>query len=167
VYEEIFEKGAAAVREAVAINDRYARLVRDALSEGAAWAFDEAYREAVFPGVYRETAGERMVMLALGLEDLTEVQRETLEEIRAEHERRAEAIRADWASAIRTFEDEMELSTLWSGRLGPASAGEFEASLRDLGEASIEKIRGVLTAEQMAELPETGGVDWRDRSLPG
>lgn len=167
MYREVFTEGAEVARETVAINDRYARLIRDGIAGEMGAEFETAYREAVFPALYRPTACDRAFASVLGLEDLSDSQREEVESLRETYDRESGAIESGWADAIREFESSLRLEDVWSGRMAPSEAAEAEARRRELGASTVEKLRGILSAEQAKTLPDFAAEDWRGRALPG
>ena len=167
MYREVFEEGATAARETAGINDRYARLIGDALAGELGAEFNASYRAAVFPMVYRDTMGDRVFTAAVGMQDLTDEQRALIEEMREAYDRESGTLEERWAKAIRAHEADLKLEDLWQGRLASDDAREAEGARRTLDVATIEKVRSVLTEAQRELLPEVGAADWRERGLSG
>lgn len=117
--------------------------------------------EAVYPGVFRETVADASLRTVLEMDDLTDEQRASVEEIRASFERESSSLEEQWATSIREHQRGLTLDDLWGQRLASDETREISETRRELDDSVIEKLRAVLTPEQAESLPDPASTDWR------
>ena len=168
-YERMFEEAREQVLRARAITERYQRLVAQALEGAAQREFVEAFNEEFVPRVYASSRAERVMEQAAGLESLSEEQTAQLAELRERYEREARPINERWAEAL--LEHEAESMTMMEsfGPGGVQNEDVVEASRarRDLDDRYIDRVRALLSEEQLSELPEPPSSNWRDATFGG
>jgi len=164
-FTEMFDRSRELDIKVRDLNERYARLVTAAMaSEG-----DEVMREfnrRSLPQVYGRSYAEEAFDTVLGLEDLTDDQREQVEGLRSEYEREASIIRDKWAAALKEWQADVELMQMFGGGAqggGPEAREQADAK-QELDERFYARVREILTKEQRDVLPEreTDG-DWRNQ----
>ncbi len=154
--EAIIQKLADADARAKASNDRFARMIAQALAEGDEARWTEAYNRNAWPVVYRVSDARRVLDAAAVFEDLTDEQREQLDAVRAGYERDAGAINHRWAAAIDAHQ--AGVGNPWAGGGQSADVERAKEDRAELDERCTDRVRGLLTPEQAERLPDTGGV---------
>lgn len=142
---------------AKAANDRFARLIAQALPEGDAARWTEEYNRNAWPVVYRVSNAQRVLDAAAGFEDLTGDQGEQLGAVRAWYERDAAVINRRWAEAIDAHQ--AGAGNPWPGGGESPEVDRAKADREELDERLIERVRRVLTPEQAERLPNDEVVD--------
>lgn len=167
------EKMLEAVQEAMAatkeagkrvqeINVTHARKMEAMLPEDARAAFEGELKRRSFPKVYRQSAVGRDLAGALELSDLSEEQRESLANAKAQYEREAAAANERWARAIREAEASANEGAVATGMgmmrisMGDEPAGLVEArkARREVDEKAAERVKSILTPAQREKLPK-------------
>lgn len=146
------------------VNDRYARRLAAVVPEDKRADFEARARRALFPAVYREPYAVKALDAALGFDDLTAEQRDSLSAIKATYERERGAANEKWAAAIAAEEKDgggdpfMGFGRMMPGGGDdkPSEAEEAKKARMALDKANLEKIKAVLTDEQKDRLPERG-----------
>lgn len=166
--EELFNKARDAAAKVKEVNKRYARQIEAGLPEARHAEFEREVQEASFPRVYRPNYVTRSFETALGLEDLSEDQRQQINTIKASFEQQVEPIQRKIAASIE--ETEMTRSAMQMfgmGGGGNEGASDLRDQRRELEEKTFEKIRSVLNEDQRSKLPERPrGGNWRNM-IPG
>lgn len=110
-----------------------------------------------FPRVYRPLDAERRLDAALALEDLSTEQREQLDAAASQHRRDAGSARDRWVEAEKEREanDWMPAGIVMviDGQ-EPTPSDRARQALADVGNRLEERLAAILTAEQLAELPQ-------------
>jgi len=151
--EDLMNAAREASRRVRDVNERYARQVSGLLPEDLRASFEKRVREAAFPQVYRASRVQRQLDAALEFEDLSDEQRERLGAIRASYLRDSEALNERLARAWREAEDSMEIRQMFRGGLNEGELGELRRQRRELDQQFGERLREVLTDEQLDRLP--------------
>ncbi len=151
--EDLMNAAREASRRVRDVNERYARQVSGLLPEDLRASFERRVREAAFPQVYRASRVQRQLDAAVGFEDLSDEQRERLGAIRASYQRESEALNERLARAWREAEDSMEIRQMFRGGLNEGELGELRRQRRELDQQFGERLREVLTDEQLDRLP--------------
>lgn len=153
------------------ITDRYSRRVQQSLSPELAGQWERAVLEARYPQVYAKGDFERTLDVVLGLDDLTQDQRASIDAARDAWRREVETANARWVSAIDEYqrltrswpesEDPEVMSKHWEDYQKADEENTAAAEARsELDERFIDRVRKILTPAQQAKLPkEEGGVD--------
>lgn len=145
------------------VNNRYARQIASALPPEPGARFDEAYRAASFPRVFREPYFERALGDASRFADLTEAQRAEIDSIRAAWEREAGTLNTRWADAIRNAEDEQgvdasmppqQLARLAAARGETSPIADAWTARKELESRMLDRLKGVLSDAQRDRLPQ-------------
>ena len=153
------------------ITDRYSRRVQQSLSPELATQWERAIKEARYPQVYAAGDFERAVDVALGLDDLTADQRESIDATRDAWKREVETANTRWVGAINKYEEMMRnwpdgddpevFQKHWENYQKAEEESTAAATARgELDERFIDRLRKILTPEQQEKLPTTeSGVD--------
>lgn len=138
-----------------AINARYARQIMQLLPVENQAKWDLEVKRRTWPTVYRQSKAERQIEAAEKLDDLTPVQQENLASIRETYQREAAPMNDRWAKAIDA--QQAEGGQMWWGWGGDDSeADKVKKEREDLDNRFVERVRSVLTAEQVKRLPDAG-----------
>lgn len=138
-----------------AINARYARQIMQVLPADRQGAWDREVKRSTWPTVYRQSKAERQIEAAGKLDDLTAEQRESLEAIRQSYEREASPINDRWAKAIDEQQSGDQMNW-WGWGQDSTEVDEAEQARQDLDERFVERVRGLLTPQQIENMPEVG-----------
>lgn len=142
---------------------RAARQIMSVLPPDQAGAFEKAFKEESFPQVYRRSYAVRVFETTKEMSDLSEDQLSQIVELRAQLDRELGKINDAMAESIE--KEEMERSVrgmMGMGRGGPGGDREARRQKRDFEMQMVERLKGMLTPEQQARLPEPEAQrDWR------
>lgn len=118
---EKFEPMLKQAREAAVkvrdVNRRYARQIEELLPEDRKAVFGQAFKQASFPNVYRQTQASRQIVAAQGFADLTEDQKTAIAALKDSHSRDTSALEEKLATATEDSEMKMTADQLMR-RLG-------------------------------------------------
>jgi len=143
------------------INHRYMQRLAAELGD-AGERFREAYRREAYPDVHQETYAERAVRAALGLPDLTEGARQSIEALAGELEQRLEVKNREIERLYREHEPERlerridMVRALVSGERVDREPDPIREALRERREFEgqiVGRLKSLLTPEQIAALP--------------
>ena len=183
--EELFEKQrkmSARVRD---VNRRYAREIEGLLAGDLRARFQDSYKRASFPQVYRPGRGQRVMELITAYEDLTEDQRDAIASIRETHERDAGRLNEQHAAAIEESEMSMSVRDMFRARgrggrdqrgggrggRGDRDSGpgaEFVQKKRELDTHTVENIQRLLSESQAEKLEnQLNEIRQREREQRG
>lgn len=149
-----------AVRE---VNLKYVGLISGALPEDVAKTFADNYQVRAFRSIYRESSVSKKLALAQQIPGLTADQKSRLKA--AQEAYKADARRANdaWAAAQQRAETEGRPTGGGLMMMGPGVTGEDKidpavadarSARRAIDDAARQKLEGILTAEQLAEMPK-------------
>lgn len=161
-YLKVQRERALRMRE---INRRHARLIEGSLSEDQRARFADALRERSFPQVYRAPHARRLLDAAAEFADLSPEQRERLTQVRESYLRDLDKANARWAAEIEKADENAETGvfaagpgnrTVFSMRQGEGDtpADQARKARRELDEQAEQKLREILSEDQIARLPE-------------
>ncbi|MBL8745341.1 MAG: hypothetical protein JNK58_03185 [Phycisphaerae bacterium] len=162
---ELFNKAREAGAKVRDVNRRYARLIEGVIPEGQREKFSREFKERSFPRVYREGFAGRALDAAVNFKDVTEEQRSRIAEIRQSYDRDAEAINVKWSKAIEENEMTITPMEMMGGGGGPALR-EGRTARRELDQRTVDKLKAVLTEDQVKRLPERRERDEADGDRP-
>ena len=170
--EDLASKGVD-LRNAVRnVNEQYRNTIANALPPEEAKRFTQAALASGFSRVYRPTRAERAFEKALTLEGLppetltaiTEMQMAMMVELVGMNEKIAQTIRK--AEPVQLKEEAVRSAGLLNGgasrmfgRNDPDVADEMLSKRGDMTDKYVERLKALLTAEQIALLPKGTGRD--------
>ncbi len=170
--EDLASKGVD-LRNAVRnVNEQYRNTIANALPPEEAKRFTQAALASGFARVYRPTRAERAFEKALTLEGLppetltaiTEMQMAMMVELVGMNEKIAQTIRK--AEPVQLKEEAVRSAGLLNGgasrmfgRNDPDVADEMLSKRGDMTDKYVERLKALLTAEQIALLPKGTGRD--------
>lgn len=109
---EKFEPMLKQAREAAVrvrdVNRRYARQVEDLLPDDKKGVFQQAFKQASFPNIYRQSQSDRQIVAAQGFADLTDEQKTAIAALKEAHAHDEAA--AQEKLAVATEENEMKMT---------------------------------------------------------
>ena len=142
-------------KQGKAINNRYARQVMQVLDAEKQPEWDIEVKRRTWPTVYRESKAQRQIEAAAKLEDLTTDQKESLEAIKQSYQREASPINERWA---KTIDEQAESgdNNWWGWGNDNSEAEAIEEERTALDDRFVERVRSVLTPEQLEKMPEVG-----------
>jgi Spy/CpxP family protein refolding chaperone len=161
---DAIEKSLTARRDAAIkvreVNRRFTSQVQGLLPEERKAEFARRVKEASYPSIYRATRGARAMEAALGMEDLTEEQRSSIQVAKDAYEASVAATNDKLAKAWDEAEASFDPARF--AREGPRGMRQREGSeeaqalrqaRRDAEQRAISQLREVLTPEQAERLP--------------
>jgi Spy/CpxP family protein refolding chaperone len=162
--QALMDKGREAASKVREVHKRYARQVQDLLPEAKRPAFEAAVLRESFPEVYRPTQAQRSLEAAMKLADLTAEQQDTIRSLSETYSRSLSQANQKMASLIQTQEEQATIQNMMARFQGGGDdpLRDIRRERRELGDATMENLRKVLTPEQAARLPE-GEQDGRER----
>lgn len=137
------------------INARYARQIMQVLPAENQAAWDTEVKRKTWPTVYRQSKAERQIEAAGKLDSLTAEQRESLDAIKQSYAREATPINERWAKAIDEQQSGEEMNW-WGWGQDNEEADAAEEARTELDERFVERVRGMLTTEQLEKMPSVG-----------
>jgi hypothetical protein len=146
------------------VNRKYAKQIEGSLPEADKAAFHNAFKQASFPDVYRETRAAEALSVAAKLKDLTTEQAESLAALRASHEKTLNPLNDNLAKEVEAAEMNFNIGQAWQGGRGgddDSPAGKLRREKRDLDRTTIESLRKILTPAQAEKLPKPEERDGR------
>lgn len=150
---DLFERARDASKQVRDVNERYARQVLGTLPDDLRPGFEQRVREASFPQVYRASRTSQHLTAAAAFEDLNESQREQVTSLTASYQRESATLNDRLSAAWRKAEDTMEIREMFRGGLNEGELGELRNARRELDQSYAEKLRAVLSEEQLDRLP--------------
>lgn len=148
------------------VNRRYARQLEAQLPEDRRAGFTKLFNEASFPEAYRESAIVRNVTAAMGFADLTPDQRQRLTELRDQYTRESAPMADKLAKAIEEQQGTMTIEQMMSRFRGGDDASpvaQARQARREQERSFGDKVRSILTPEQIERLPQGEGRGGEDR----
>lgn len=163
--EERYEKARDVAKRVRDLNRRYARQIEQTLEGEASERMSRTFKEQSFPRVYRRGQVDEVFDTVMQFADITVEQMEQIEDLRAEYERRAEAMNDKIAEAIEEGEMDRGVMSLMGRGRGNESEEirESRREKREFDDATIQRVRSLLNTEQADRLPEEETTNWRDR----
>lgn len=163
--QKLIEEGRGLTVKVRDVNRKYARQIAETLPAEQRGAFEEGFKRASFPDVYRPAPVSDQIEAAFKLRDLTPEQKEKLESLRASHEKSTTAVNEKLAAAVEAAEMSFNIADMGRGRgQGEESpAAVLRREKRELNRETGESLRKVLTPEQAAKLPRPDDDDNRGR----
>ena len=138
------------------INARYARQIMQLLPAERQSEWDREVKRRTWPTVYRDSSAERQMEAAEKLDSLSSEQRENLATIRDSYAREAKPMNERWAKAIDEGQANSE-GGWWGWSNDDSEADEIEKEREELDERFVERVRSLLTVEQLEDMPDVGG----------
>jgi hypothetical protein len=145
------------------LNDRYASLIQGGLSDAAATDFADKVKRAKFPQIYREPYAVKAMTAAKDFKDLDADKKESVEQLLASYQRDAQALNDKWARLQWDAEkdgggdDQMApWMRMMNGDQGgdTSELGQTRKARRKLDTDTMDKLKALLTEEQIERLPE-------------
>jgi hypothetical protein len=152
--QKLIQTGREAAVRVRDVNRKYAREVQSQLPEDKQFEFAKAVKQASFPNVYNQTFGERSITSALGLRDITDEQKQTIQTIRDAYTRDLAGLNDKIAAAQEQMEMNFSAGQMMGGRPDQGELGDLRREKRDLERAAIDKVEAALTEDQKARLPK-------------
>lgn len=157
--QQLVDRGRAAGTRVRDINRRYARQVEQMLPPEQAQSFSDAVKRESFPMVYgNRPYGQRVIDAAQELEGLTESQKGAISAASEQFNRDLGAINARMEKAIEDQEGAFNVTEMrqggWFRRFNEGPVGDIRRERRELDDALVDKIKALLTPEQVEQLPE-------------
>lgn len=152
-------KAGIKVRE---VKDRYAGMLESIVPEDKKAEYVKKVRTLKFPQVYRESYTLKAIDAAAKFKDLSVESKQGVADIKAAYERDLAAANERWARAIADEEkdgggDLMAAGMMrWMGGADEGDSPQQQARKvrRELDKASLDKLKALLTPEQVESLPE-------------
>lgn len=147
------------------VNRTAVRQIEPLLPEEKRAELTKEFQRRAYPRVYRESHADKCLKALAGFSDLTSEQKTRLDDVRAVHARDAAAANERWVTAIDERDNRqdgsfMEISMEIAAEMGQipgdpdSPVGQARKSRRQVDDATLEKINGILTEDQKKRLPE-------------
>jgi Spy/CpxP family protein refolding chaperone len=165
--QRALERGREASMRVRDVNRRYARQIESVLPDGARERFVEQVRRESFPMIYRPSHALRVIEAAAAFADLDDNQRAAISSIRDSFVRESAALNRQLEQATIKNEETLTVQDMMSRGFRAAGGNDDMEALRDkrreLESSTVEKVRAVLSPEQIERLPRRderqGGMD--------
>lgn len=159
----------AAVRD---VNLNTVNVIEPLLADDARKDFRETVMRKAYPHIYGGTSTERSLEAAMKFEDIDAETRTAIETLAADYKMQVAALNDRMAETIRKSEPrrhremmaqmdkmrEMEMQREEGGKMdfdfGPDPEGELRQQKRELNKRTIDQLHGMLTPEQIEQLPK-------------
>lgn len=151
--QEVMAKGREAAAKVRDVNRKYARSIGESLPTEQRSKFDNAFRQASFPDVYRQGMSARSIEAALKFEDLEPTQADAIEALKSRYTREVDAINAKLMGEIEKNEMEMTIDRMFQGG-GNETLVELRRQKRDLDQTTLDALRKELKPAQIERLPQ-------------
>lgn len=166
-FQELMEEMRRGGQQVQSVNRRYATKILAALEQPWADRFEQAFRGACHPQVFRKTGVQRTLDAVSRFDDLTPEQRTKLEEVQRVYERELEPLNRQWMEEREKAEEEGQAG-LFGGVVaiaggegdhfvqlgGTEQEREVYQKRRELGQRIAEQINGILTESQRVRIPK-------------
>ncbi len=165
--QKVLEKGREASKRVRDVNRRYARQLEAQLPAEAQAKFADLVRRESFPMVYRPTQAGRAIDAAKAFTDLDDNQKASIATLSETYTRELGSLNKQLEQATLDREENITAQDLMSRGMGgfggdDGPAGELRQKRRDLDNTTMDKLRALLTAQQIEKLPRRD-----DRAGPG
>lgn len=140
------------------LNRDSTRKLEALLTEKGQKALREEFNKRAYPRVYRKGVAGKLFDAANKLPDLTAEQKEQLSQSKAQYERDVEPLNEAWAKAIDAAEAEGGgtmgvMMSQFGGGASNTALGDARKARREADKAAQERLMGMLTEDQKAQLP--------------
>ncbi len=176
--EKIIEENRESMVKVRDVHKRYASQVEGVLPPEQGEKFRAEFKKASYPQIYRERNTSRMLTAVEKFEDLTADQKSSLIAVKETYNRESAALAQRSEAAQEEQEKNFSLRRMMEGGFG-GFGGQGSDTMRELGEqrraledSTFNKIKAMLTPEQVANLPErqndggAGGAGNRRNNRP-
>jgi len=145
------------------VNERYSSLLSAALPDDKREKFDDSYRKAKFPQIYKEPYPIKALNAAKGFKDLDDTQKSGVAELTAKYTREVDGLNDKWAKAQADAEKDGGGDDPMGGwmKMMNGDQGGDESDLakarkarRDLDRDTMDKLKALLNEDQQTRLPE-------------
>jgi hypothetical protein len=158
--DKLIVKGREAGIRVREVNRRFARQVEALIPEASRPAFSQKVKQESYPMVYRPTHGTRVIEAAEKIEGLSDSQKSALAGFKDNYSRDLGALQTRMEKA--TDDQQASFSMAQMRQRGPfgmqdGPMADLDKERRTLDDALAEKVKGLLTPEQAAKLPERRG----------
>jgi Spy/CpxP family protein refolding chaperone len=144
------------------VNDRYSRQVSSLLPESRRSEFDNAYKHAKFPQVYRRSSTGEALDAAAQFDDLTSEQRDSVNALTERYQTRLGEINPRYEKAFVEVEKNFNIRQMFTRGEGEPGGGpnpiepvrSAREERQELDESTARELRTILTPEQAERLPE-------------
>lgn len=165
--DEIITKGRDASVRVRDVNNRYSKQIEGMLPAEQRAAFAEEVKKASYPEVYRQTRTARSLEAAMGFGDLTADQKTQIEAIKTRYAADLVPMNEKMAEAQAKTEMEMNAEKMMNFMDQDNPVNELRRKKRELGTATDESLKKILTEDQVKRLPADQGGDGERRGRGG
>ncbi|HZW06114.1 MAG TPA: hypothetical protein VFF65_03240 [Phycisphaerales bacterium] len=154
--EAILKEGREAATAVRDVNRKYAKQVEATLGGAEGEKFAAEFRKASFPNVYRERYIDRAITAAMAMDGIKAEQSEGLKALKEQYARDARPIDETAEKLAEENEASFSIANMMQrgGGQNDEKAQEQRRQRRELEEATLDKLKSILTPEQAAKLPE-------------
>ena len=140
------------------VNRKYSRQIAALLPEDKRAAFEAEIKKQSYPMVYRPSAADRQMDAALGFGDLTADQKEQIQALKTSFGHDLGSVNDQLAKAQDDHEMTLKVDDLMNFGRQDGPEADLRKKKRDLTTTTEDKLKKILTPEQIGRLP-AGGQD--------
>ncbi len=144
------------------LNGKYRDQVALRLEGEAYDKFASAYDKAAFPSLYKDSYVDAGVRTVLEMADVTDEQRTEIAGFQERYEAEILALNKKLEKAMLRSDVDVKIQDLMGGAGRGGERSELESEKKKLMHGRYAQLRGLLTEEQAAKLPDPEGEDWRN-----
>lgn len=150
------------------VNRRFGKQIENLLPEDRRAAWDLEFKRESFPDVYREATVLRQMTAVTGFSDITPEQKTQIADLRAQFEREYSPMADKLAAAQEEQQMKMTMQNMmqmWGRGNEEGPVADLRRQRREMERATGEKLKAILTPEQVERLPqpEQGGREGGQR----
>jgi hypothetical protein len=152
------------------VNRRFGKQIESLMPEDRRAAWDLEFKRESFPDVYREATVLRQMTAVTGFSDITPEQKTQIADLRAQFEREYSPMADKLAAAQEEQQMKMTMQgmmQMW-GRGGneEGPVADLRRQRREMERATGEKLKAILTPEQVERLPQPEQQAGREGAAP-
>lgn len=145
------------------VNRKYARQIESQLPEDKRKTFAAEIKKQSYPMIYRPAAASRQMDAALGFGDLTAEQKDQIQQLKVAFERDLVTVNDQLAKAQDDTEMTMKAEDMMNFGRQDGPEADLRKKKRDLGTSTEDKLKKILSPEQVGRLPAGGPDDGGQR----
>jgi hypothetical protein len=156
-FKKIFQEMNEFSDKIIAVNRRYASLIKDALPPSRQEEFDLKVKMATYPRVYKATYTHRVLDAAEAIPELDPGQKEALKGLRESFSRDLGVLNDRWAVLVAEQDQKMAQEPNPWGWWGGGEDERITAvrhQRKELEKKTVESVKALLTPEQRPKLPD-------------
>jgi hypothetical protein len=150
--QKLIQEGRDAAVRVRDVNRNFAKQIATALPEDQKAAFNDAFKKASFPDIYRPTQATTTLKAASGLTDLTADQKDAVKKLSDSYDHSLATVNDKLAAAQEDAEMKFDMRNRGGGQDNPRQ--QLGRDKRDLERTTTDALKKILTEQQAAKLPK-------------